>query len=222
MKNLINIIIFLVTMEFSYAQRFEIGPAFSYEWTNIANSSVVKGKAVIGNAIWIPSYGISSVYYFSEAKEGGFNGIQFEFLKNQRGSQSEQYSDSKILINANSYNLLYKRGGNLGDEYIGYIKIGFGYNTLNNSSFYEGRNSQYDAFNENLREELVISATEFAFVFGMGCEKKVFKNNFKLFIEVNGDAGISKINDNSGSYRTQTLGIGAGIRYIIKSKEKKQ
>ena len=55
-----------------------------------------------------------------------------------------------------------------------------------------------------------------------GITKEITENRLKVFIELNGDAGISKLNENNGTFRTQSLGFGTGLRYIFDLRKKEK
>ena len=71
-------------------------------------------------------------------------------------------------------------------------------------------------------KNLEIKSNEITFLYAIGLEKEITENRLKIFIELNGDAGISKLNENDGTFRTQSLGFITGLRYIfdVRKKEK--
>lgn len=213
--------IFCILFTFSsvllFSQQFEIGPSLKYDFTNIANSKITNGRAVIGDALWKTNFGFSVIYYFKNPNETTSSAINLEYYNGKRGSKSEINSNNKFEINSQSINLSYRIAGNLKDNFRWYVDLGFGYNILNQTDYYKGNTNELLAF-PKLEEPLVIKNNEVTFIYGLGVEKVITKN-FVAFIGFNGDAGISKLNQNSGSFRTQSLGFGIGGRYIISLKK---
>jgi len=202
----------------SFSQQLEVGPSLKFDSSNIVDSRVSRGRAVIGKALWKTSVGFSVTYYFKNPTQEMSSGINFDYYKGKRGSVSEEISGNKYEINTESFNLSYRIAGNLEQNFRWYADLGFGYNILDNTDYYRGNADELSAF-PKLREPLVIKNNEATFIFGLGFEK-VFAERFVAFINFNGDAGISKINKNGGSFRTQSLGFGAGAKYIISFKKK--
>lgn len=214
------IIICLIITQITLSQQIEFGPSIGYGFTNIVNSRSTEDRAVIGNALWNINEGISIVYYFNNPHKNATNGIHFEFLNSQRGSESEKVSGAEYNFNSKSFNLNYRRAGSLGNNLGIYADLGFGYNKLNNENIYSGIVNELFAF-EKINEPLQIKNNEVTFLYGIGIDKLILKDNFVIFLEFNGDAAISKINRNSGSYRTQSLGFSTGFRYLVKLKKEK-
>jgi hypothetical protein len=219
----VNKILFLICIlitQIGLSQQIEFGSNVGYGFTNIANSRITEGRAVIGNALWNVNEGFSVIYYFKNPKENSTNGIHFEYLISKRGSKSEKYSGSEYNFNSKSLNLNYRRAGSLGDNFGIYADLGFGYNILENENAYKGAVSELEAF-EKVKENLFIKNNEVTFLYAIGVDKLIFKNKFICFLEFNGDAGITKINKNSGAFRTQSLGFSAGFRYLVNLKKGK-
>jgi len=212
-KKLLLLFFFIIQSVFS--QQFEFGANLSYGFTNIANSRITEGRAVIGDALWNVNEGVSILYYFSDPKKASSNGIHFEFTNSKRGTKSET-SNGEYSFNTKSLNLNYRRSGNLGNNFGIYADLGFGYNFIDNVDIYKGDVDELVAF-EKVNQNLTIKNNEITFVFALGADKVILKDKFVVFFELNGDAGITKINENSGSYRTQSFGISTGIRYIVKT-----
>jgi len=213
-------IIGLIITQIGFSQQIEFGANVGYGFTNIANSRITEGRAVIGNALWNINEGISIIYYFNNPHKSTTNGIHFEFLNSQRGSESEKISGAEYNFNSKSFNFNYRRAGSLGNNFGIYGDIGFGYNKLSNENIYTGNVDELIAF-EKINEPLKIKNNEVTFLFGIGIDKLILKDKFVIFLEFNGDAGISKINQNSGSYRTQSLGFSTGFRYLVKLRKEK-
>jgi hypothetical protein len=213
-------IICLIITQIGLSQQIEFGANVGYGFTNIANSRITEGRAVIGNALWNINEGISIVYYFNNPHTNTINGIHFEFLNSQRGSKSDKFSDAEYNFNSKSFNLNYRRAGSISNNFGIYADLGFGYNKLDNENIYKGTVNELIAF-EKLNEPLLIKNNEVTFLYAIGIDKLILKDNFVIFLEFNGDAGISKINLNSGSYRTQSMGFSTGFRYLIKLKKVK-
>lgn len=215
-KKLLLVCFFITTIGLS--QQIEFGPNVSYGFTNIANSRVTEGRAVIGNALWNINEGFSILYYFGNPNQKGTNGIHFEFVNSKRGSKSESNSGSEYNFNSKSLNLNYRRAGRLGNNFGVYADLGFGYNFLDNNNIYKGDVDEIEAF-KKINNNLLIKKNEITFLFAIGVNKLILKDNFLLFLEFNGDGGITKINEGSGSYRTQSLGFSTGLRYLIPIKK---
>jgi len=219
MKKTLLLVLVLLTATPAICQQLEIGPDLGCNFVNIANSEITQGRAVIGKSLWSASTGLSAVYYFKDPREQVSNGIKLSFSNSERGVKSERFSDAKIAFNTKSINLLFRRAGGLGDDFGAFFEAGFGYNTINNNNIYSGNVDELVAFNK-LTEKLQIRSNEIAFLFGMGFDKIIYKDKWVCYFELNGDAGITKINVNSGAFRTQTLGLVLGFRYIIKTGKK--
>ncbi|KAF2517698.1 outer membrane beta-barrel protein [Flavobacterium foetidum] len=209
------LLLFFFIIQSAFSQQFEFGVNLSYGFTNIANSRISEGRAVIGDALWNINEGISVLYYFSDPKASAANGIHFEFTNSKRGSKSET-TNGEYSFKAKSLNLNYRRSGTLGNNFRIYADMGFGYNFIDNVNIYKGNIDELTAF-EKVNQNLTIKNNEITFVFALGADKVILKDKFVVFFEVNGDAGITKINENSGSYRTQSFGLSTGIRYIVKT-----
>lgn len=127
---------------------------------------------------------------------------------------SETYPNNRFKFIANTIGAFGGAARDIGKGYILYFDGGFGYGFMDNSPFYRGRKTQLEAF-EDLDEELSIKDHQVVFLYGMGAEKNLAKDQFKVFIGIMGDAGISKVNEGSGSFRTQAAWLAGGIRYIL-------
>lgn len=216
MKKIILFAIFLICTNISVSQQLEIGPDFGCNFVNIANSEITQGRAVIGKSLVSVSEGVSVVYYFGNPRENVTNGIRLNFSNSNRGVKSDNFSDSKFDFNSKSINLFYRRAGALGNGFGVFADLGFGYNIFDNNTIYKGNVDELIAFNK-LTERLVIRSNEIAFLYGLGFDKLIFKDKLVCYFQFNGDAGITKINVNSGAFRTQSLGMLLGLRYIIKT-----
>ena len=60
----ILLILFLLITEIGISQQLEFGPNIEYVSTNIANSRITEGRAVIGESLWNINNGFSIIYYF--------------------------------------------------------------------------------------------------------------------------------------------------------------
>ncbi|WP_166926049.1 hypothetical protein [Flavobacterium poyangense] len=212
------LLLFFFSVQIGFSQQIEFGANVSYGFSNIANSRTTEGRAVIGNALWNIKEGFSVLYYFGDPHKKVTNGIHFEYVNSTRGSKSDSFSRAKYTINSKSFNLNYRRAGSLGNNFGIYADLGFGYNILDNTNSYKGEVDETVAF-PRIKENLIIKNNEFTFIFAIGADKLILKDNFAVFIEINGEGGITTINSNSGSYRTQSLGFSTGIRYILKTKK---
>jgi hypothetical protein len=216
MRKLIVPILLIIYSQNAISQQFEIGPDFGCNFVNVANSEITQGRAVIGKSLFSTSEGISILYYFRDPRKNITNGIRLGFLNSNRGVQSDNYSESKFEFNSKSINLLYRRAGVIGNKFGIYMEAGFGYNVFDNNTIYKGNVDELVAFNK-LTERLIIRSNEIAFLYGLGFDRTICKDKFICFFQFNGDAGISKINVNSGAFRTQSLGGLIGFRYVIKT-----
>ncbi|CAA0220346.1 hypothetical protein [Tenacibaculum maritimum] len=219
MKKGLLIILLSLTFNSTYSQQFEIGPNLGYGFVNIVDSKSDNDRAVIGDALWNPNFGFNAVYYFKNPNLQTTGRIGLLYKNNKRGSVSELNSDNKFEFNANTFGLFGGVAGNIGNGFILYLDIGFGINTIDNSNFYEGSLTQTEAF-EDLSENLEIKSSEVTFLYSIGLEKEIIENRLKIFLELNGDAAISKLNENNGTFRTQSLGFGTGLRYIFDLRKK--
>ena len=215
-KNLLLATLFITT--FGFSQQIEFGANLGYGFTNIANSRVTEGRAVIGNALWNVNEGFSILYYFGNPHEKVTNGIHFEFVNSERGSKSESNPESEYSFNSKAFNLNYRRAGNLGNNFGIYADLGFGYNIIDNNNVYKGDVDEIEAF-KKVNGKLSVKDNEATFVFAIGVDKLILKDNFIVFLELNGDGGITKINEASGSFRTQSFGFSTGLRYLINIKK---
>ena len=214
MKKLILLLIILPTIAFS--QKLDLGVDFGYGFSNIVNSKVTEGRAVIGSAMWKPNYGLSAVYYFKNPNIAISSAIKVEYKRTEKGSISEDFSSNKYQFDVNSINLQYRIAGGIGNGLRFYGDLGLGFNTFdNNSTYYFGDKEPKLAFN-NLNENLDLKKSETNFIFGVGLEKSIYKNEIFASIGAIGEAGITKIAPSS--YRTQGLGFTCGIKYEKKKK----
>ena len=195
----------------SFAQRLDLGVDVGYGFSNIANSSITQGRAVIGSALWKPNYGVSAVYYFKNPNIAISSAVKVEYKKSQKGSISETYSSNRYEFDVNSINVLYRIGGGIGNKLRFYGDLGLGFNSLNNTAaYYKGDRKPTDVFN-NLTENLDLKKTETNFIFGVGLERSLYQDKLFASIGAIGEAGISKISPSS--YRTQGIGFTCGIKY---------
>ncbi|WP_379965891.1 hypothetical protein [Epilithonimonas sp. UC225_85] len=209
MKKLILLLIVLPTISFS--QKLDLGVDFGYGFSNIVNSKVTEGRAVIGSAMWKPNYGLSAVYYFKNPNIAISSAVKIEYKRTEKGSVSEDFSTNKYQFDVNSINLQYRIAGGIGNGLRFYGDLGLGFNTFdNNSTYYFGDKEPKLAFN-NLNENLDLKKSETNFIFGVGLEKSIYKNEIFASIGAIGEAGINKIAPSS--YRTQGLGFTCGIKY---------
>lgn len=197
-----------------FSQQLEIGPSLGYGFVNIVDSKSKNSRSVIGKALWNPNFGFNALYYFKNPKLQRSFRIGLLYRNNKRGSISELNKYNKFEFNANTFGLLGGIANNTQNGFIFYLDVGFGFHSIDNENFYKGTLTHTEAF-ENLKNNLELKSSEFIFLYALGLEKEVIENKIKIFLELNGDAAISKLNDNGGAFRTQSVGLGAGIRYII-------
>ncbi len=209
MKKIILLLIIFPVAAFS--QKLDLGIDFGYGFSNIVNSKITNGRAVIGSAMWKPNYGISAVYYFKNPNIAISSAIKVEYKRTQKGSISEDFPSNKYQFTADAINLLYRIGGGIGHGLRFYGDLGLGFNTFDNrSAYYFGDKEPTMAFN-NLKENLDLKKSETNFIFGVGLEKSIYKNKIFASAGAIGEAGISKISPSS--YRTQGIGFTCGIKY---------
>lgn len=214
-------ILFILKFNTIYSQQFEIGPNIGYGFVNIVDSKSDEDRAVIGDALWNINFGLNAIYYFKNPKERTTGRIGLLYRSNKRGSISESNNENQFEFDSNTIGLFGGVARNIGDGFIFNLDIGFGYNSLDNSDYYKGNLTQTEAF-EDLNENLEIKSNEITFLFSIGLEKELTENRLKIFIELNGDGGISKLNENDGTFRTQSLGFGTGLRYIFDLRKKEK
>lgn len=217
MKRFYILLIFFVSTKF-YSQQIELGPTLGYGFSNIVNSNSDNDRAVIGDALWNANYGISSVYYFKDINYNGSTRIGLLYKRSKRGSRSEINKNNFFEINTSTVGFFIGYAGQVEKGFSFYIDIGFGRNSLEKSEFYFGGTEQTQAF-EDLDSDLEIKENEATFIYAIGLEKYIIKNKLKAYFEINGDAGISQINQSNGKYRTQSLNFGIGVRYVLKLKK---
>ena len=181
---------------------------------NIVDSKSKENRAVIGDALWNTNFGLNAVYYFKNPHEQTTARIGLLYRSSDRGSVSEVNKSNKFEFHSTSYGVFGGLAGNVGDGFIIYLDIGFGYNVLDTSNYYKGSLPQTQAF-PDLNENLEIKSNEVTFIYGLGVEKSIIENRLKAFVEVNGDARISTLNKNNGTYRTQSISFGIGVRYVF-------
>ncbi len=196
------------------SQQLEIGPNLGLGFSNIVDSKSEVDQDVIGKAFWRPTFGFSTLYYLKGPNDDAHARVGFLFRSSKRGSVSEVNKKDHFEAAANTIGVFGGIGQDVGKGYIVYGDGGFSYSTIKNSSFYRGKRAQTLSF-PKLNQDMAIKPNEISFIFAIGVEKNIVPNKLKLLLEVNGDAGISKINRGSGSYRTQSLGFSLGIRSIL-------
>ena len=220
MKQLIAFAL-LFQLQCIYSQHFEFGPDLGASGSNIVNSNITQGRAVIGKALWSPTIGVSALYYFKPQNRDVSYGIHLKYSKSQRGSISEVNNDNTYSFNSDSYNASFRILVN-GDDVIGiYGDIGFGYNSFNTKNTYHGYLDQLYAF-PKLDNRFTMASGEMTFLYSLGVNKLLLNNTLVFFAEFSGDAGITQLNTGNGSYRTQSFGFTTGLRYILINKKKKK
>ena len=214
MKKLLALIFVTLAIPTIHSQQFEIGPSFGYGFVNIVDSKSKEDRAVIGDALWNTNFGVHAVYYFKNPIEQTTARIGLLYRNGKRGSISETDPSNTFEFQSHTIGLFAGAAGNIGHDFLFYLDIGFGSNSLDTSNFYKGNLTHTVAFGD-LDAPLEIKSHEVTFLYAIGIEKDIIQNRLKLFIEVHGDAGISKLNKNDGSYRSQSLGFGMGLRYVF-------
>jgi hypothetical protein len=221
MKFLYLSLTFLLIAGSAHSQQFEIGPTAGYWFNNIVDNNSDNDRAVIGNALWRANYGLSAMYYIKGPKSEVATGrIGVLYRTSKIGSVSESNSADYFEAKINTFGLLGGLARDVGNGYIVYLDVGFSYNTIQNDAFYKGSNPQTQSF-KDLSENLMIKSNLVSFLYAIGVEKNIVPDKLKLSLELNGDAGISRINQGNGSYGAQSVGFGVGLRYIIFSAVKK-
>jgi len=196
------------------AQTFlEIIPNFGFWNSEIVNTEIHNDKATIGKGLWKPSYGFSYVVNFGLPEDDVIHGIGFNFNTSTKGSISEIYSDCKIEMPAHSLGLFWQVNYKFWINTIFDFKMGFAVDALETSSYY-GNRSQLESF-PKLNNESSFKSSETLLIYSMGIKKQLFNEKVSVSLDITGDVGISKINFNQGSFKTQTLGIKIGFGIII-------
>lgn len=200
-----------------FAQQIEIGPTIGYGFDNIVDRKSDKKRAVIGDALGKANYGFSAFFYFNSKQSVISPRINLFYKFNTRGSKSEIFSDNRFEIDSNTFGLTGGVARTLGSGFSLYFDAGFGYIKLKNSDYYKGNEAQTDAF-PDLNEPIDLKTNQVTFIYDFGFDKKI-SERLKVFLELNGDASISKLNNNRGSYGIQSIGFGTGIRYVFNLKK---
>ncbi len=213
MKRVLWVFVLLIINK-CWAQQIEVGPNIGYGFSNIANSAIVKGRAVIGNALWNSNSGFSLMYFFKDPDKKFASAIHVQYIQQRKGSKSEVLSGSEYNFQTSTFNVCIRPAGNIGNHWRLYADFGIGFNTIENAPYYSGTPDIWAAF-PTLETPLSIKKSEVTFVYGFGIEKPFFKNSFVCFASLTGDAGITTINESPGRFRTQSLGFGTGVRYIL-------
>jgi hypothetical protein len=196
------------------AQTFlEIIPDFGYWNSNIANTNTQYGNAMIGKGLWKPSYGFTYIVNFGLPKDDLISGIGFNFNTSTKGSISEVYPDCKIEMQAHSIGLFWQFNYKFWPNTFFDFKMGFAVDALETSS-YHGINPQSESF-PRLNNVTNFRDSETLLIYTMGFKQQLFNEKVSLSLGITGDAGMSKININQESFKTQTLGIKIGLGIII-------
>lgn len=194
------------------AQSIEFGPYIGYGYDNTFERIDDK-KERIGNPLYGMFYGGSAVYYFVDPEDAfsGRVGVMYKRLSN--GTKSELYDLNYFEYKSDIIGVFAGMASNLGGKLIFYVDAGVGMSFNTTKNIYISTVPQQEAF-PKLNEPLQLKANEITIIFDLGFERKVSKN-FKAFAEISGDLGNSKINSTSQSFVSQSLGVGAGLRYVI-------
>ena len=214
-KNAFIFIIIALAMlwsNLSNAQHFEVGPQLGYGYTNISESTGFFKPSDIGKNVWKPNFGANAVYYFKDPYIEKSFLVGLIYRSNTRGSISPVDENSKFEIKSQTIGLYGGLGYPLGENFIFYYQVGIGMNFFDNEDYYEGDPNQDDIF-DYVDETVELKSSEFTAVYGIGLATDIIQDRFSLFLELNGDTGLSDINKAYDELKTQLFGIGLGLRY---------
>lgn len=228
MKKLLLILLFFICTVF-YSQQVEFGLNSGISISNIVNpdkngESVITPqgqveRVVIGKGLWVFNYGFNMLFYFKNPETSITPRVGLFYKTFQKGSVSEKDNINRIVIDTESIGLFGGVAGNIGNSYIIFLDVGIGFNSLDSNNFYEGTLDIDEAFPDfSFPNDFSIKSRETSFIFSIGAEKEII-NNFKLFMELNGDMPFSKFNKGNGKLRNQSLGVGLGLKYILNFKK---
>lgn len=195
------------------AQNIDIGIFVGYGFDNIANYNSSDERAVIGSGLWDLHYGTNATLTTEDMRTTKTMRYSLQFKINKKGSISETNEIDKIQFVTTQLGFAIGYGGNIGNDIILYFDGGVSYNSINKDELYIGELIPIVAF-PDLSNEFNVKSSEIAFIYMLGIEKYI-NQKVKWNIEFAGDAGITEINENVGSFRTQGIYLNAGLKYTI-------
>ncbi|QTV05827.1 hypothetical protein [Faecalibacter bovis] len=198
----------------TFAQSIEFGPTIGYRSNNIVDRKSDKKRAVIGDATWNVEYGAQAVYNFKKPSDEMNVRLTAFYNNQQRGSVSERYKSNEYKIEANGVGLIVGIAREFSPKWIITMGVGLGYNKLDSKNFYKGDQDPMIAF-PDLNEPIEVRENETNFIYHIGIERVLIPNKLLAIVDFHGDASISKMNTNYGSYGNQGLGFGIGLRYMF-------
>lgn len=219
--NQLATLLVLLTTQFGFSQYLEFGPVLGKRSSNIENSRITEGKAVIGKSLWSTDKGFSVVYYFRDRYVNSSSAIQLGYMSSTRGTRSEVFPGHNISFDSKSLILTYKYSNDLGSNFSSFFDIGFSYNKLETENIYHGMRDELRAF-PKLKAPLNIKEDDGAFVAGMGADKRFLKNKVVAFAQVGVEASIFKVNKDAGSFRNTSLTAALGLRYTVDLSKKEK
>lgn len=206
---------FLTFLSAAYSQQIEFGAFAGYGFNNIVDTRIKEGKAVIGNAYWDVNKGAIVTYYFKTPDRYRAKArLNLLYRNETKGSNSENFSESKYEYNTNIIGLLCGAGIELGQNFLLYADLGLGYTMLDSQDIYKGNEDELLAF-PLMEDYLEIKDNEVSFLFDLGLEKVVVKDRLKLFLEMNTNPSITRFNESKGKYLNQGIGFALGAKYFI-------
>ena len=216
-KNLLALLL-LIIGQFVFSQHLEFGPLIGKRSSNMEDSRITDGKAVIGKSLWSTDKGFSVVYYFTDRYKNGSSAIQVGYMSSARGTRSEVFPGTNISFSAKSMIINYRYSNNLEGNFSSYFDAGFSYNRLDTQDIYHGTKDELRAF-PKLKAPLRLKKDEGAFVAALGADKKFLNNKIVVFAQVGVEASIFKVNQDSGVFRNTSLTMTTGLRYVVEVKK---
>lgn len=210
----------LLYAKISVAQHFEIGPQIGFGYTNISESTGFFKPADIGKNVWKPNFGANAIYYFKDPyveKNTWLVGALYR--ANTRGSISPVDKESEYEIKSQTIALYGGLAYPLGENFIYFYQVGLGLNLLDNEDYYDGAANPEDLF-DYLDEPADFKSSEFTAVYALGIGTEVFQDRFSILLQIDGDTGLSDINNSYDELRTQLLGMSLVLRYKFGGEEK--
>lgn len=211
----------LFAAQLGFSQYLEFGPTLGKRSSNMEDSRITKGKAVIGKSLWATDKGFSVVYYFRDRYVDNSSAIQLGYMSSTRGTRSEEFPGHNISFDSKSLVLNYKYSNNLGSNFSSFFDIGFSYNKLETEDIYQGTKGELKAF-PKLKSPLKLKEHEGAFVAAVGFDKKFLYNKVVAFAQVGVEASIFKVNQDTGVIRNTSLTAAIGLQYAVDLSKKEK
>lgn len=216
-KNIVTLLLLSIG-QFVFSQHFEFGPLIGKRSSNMEDSRITDGKAVIGKSLWSTDKGFSAVYYFADRYKNGSSALQIGYMSSERGTRSEVFVGTNISFTAKCLIVNYRYSNNLEGNFSSYFDAGFSYNMLETQDIYHGTKNELKAF-PKLKAPLRLKEDEGAFVAALGADKRFLNNKIVVFAQVGVEASIFKVNQDSGVFRNTSLTMTTGLRYVIEVKK---